>query len=79
MDNKKLIIIIVSLLSLFWSIWFWTSFPTSFKSPAEINKFCIEDPVTGSAHNSEYCIGYEEGYDWAVAQVEIQKKIDGDF
>lgn len=62
MNNKYTFTVsVIAFFILIWSVWFFISHPRYFKSPVEINKFCIEDPIQGIAHNSEYCIGYEEG------------------
>lgn len=76
MKNSTLIIFIATILTLMWSIFYFVSHPRYFKSALEINTFCIEDPIMGIAHNSEYCIGYEQGYRWAEDQVKMQEYID---
>jgi len=62
----------VFFLMLSWSIWYWASFPRTFKSPSEINKWCM-DP---DRPESEYCFGYSDGWRYGLEMALLQRNIE---
>lgn len=58
-------IIILGVLSLGWSVWYWTFHPRAYTSTMEIHEICDNDST------SPYCYGYAAGYNWCIDQAAL--------
>ena len=70
LGHKTIIIVVLSIIGIFLSGWFVHNFPRDW-SGGTIYESCKND-----VKKSEYCVGFQQGYDWAVTQVHLQFEID---
>ena len=68
--SKTILVLLLAFFVIGWSIWAWTFYPRTY-SGIEIQSRCEKQE-----RKSPYCIGYDEGYDWATKQIEIQRAMD---
>lgn len=52
---QQLSMMFIFLLLTGWSVWYWSTQPRNFKSPAEVVTACEDGAMT------EYCLGFEDG------------------
>ena len=69
--QKNINIIAFWIVILFWSFWFFSTHQTrSLVGGQEIGRYCGEKKT-----KTEYCLGFAEGYNWAAAQVRMDKAL----
>jgi len=68
-NDEKILIIIIGILLIGWSVWYWTFYPRNY-SGEQIQKRCDEE-----TRKSRYCIGFAEGYEWAWVQMRLDKAL----
>jgi hypothetical protein len=64
--TKNIIIILVFILALFWSIWFFDNYPQTYLAGDKVQKRCDEQ-----TNKTPYCVGYAAGYEWGLTQYSL--------